>query len=1230
MSSILLRESHSVLLWIFCFVAFVSLSAQNGGEWHFQSLAGESAKPRADASFVRVGEYGYLLGGTGKVPIQRYDPRSQRWSNMSTTLDNLHHFQAQEFGGKIYIIGALKGHYLIEVPEKHIYVYDPAADALTKAGKLPSGRERGSAGMVVHDGKFYLIGGNRAGHRATTQNGKGAGPVAWVDRYDPVTGRWQQLPDAPHARDHFRAVVANGKIYVAGGGRSQYGAAAGLYGDLEAAVDVYDPGAKRWLGAGKVPATLPRAATSAATALVDGTLVLAGGRTSNAGNAAAATYLLDVATGKWRQGKAMIQGRQSAATAVFGSRMYVASGAVEDPRSRLSGEEVYVEFFSLADEPVARYDGWVQVSKSRYPRAEGQMISYSGEFYHFNGFDFELDLQATNEKYNPATNTWTTLAPHPRGPNGEEIAATHTGVALVGDVVWVAGGRIGSHPGRVTNAVYLYDISDDSWSVGPALPVRIGAGGLARLGRKLHWVGGFDENAQCNVDDHWVYDLDNPKAGWQDYSDTSPMPEARNHFGTVVLGGKLYAVGGQFDHDGCMVGKNQRFLHVYDPLTDKWTRLADLPDDQSHTEPSTFAYNKKIYSLGGQGGRSAEVWEYDPARNSWTVRTDLELPLRLIAPGARVAQEHLYAMVGGKIAVNIPQTEVRKTYFGKLTSQELAFYPASLQLSGQQVSTSEVLLVNYSAENEVSYRIATDGLPSWLNLDRSSGTARESFEEVSVSVDPRGLANGEYSYTLRAEATGYRAGELRIAFTVTDGVDSPVDPDPPVDPTPPAPPGPPAGDVVRELECVTYGQAWVVMRDAAASGGYYLTPAPGRTSKTAPPADVPENLIAVPLAVPTAGSYYLQLRASATGSLDDSFYFRVNGGKWINWGNGLQSRGRFAWRAYPTALQLTAGTVRIEIAYRENGVRLDKVLLAPTTDLPTGAGPQTAACSPSNPETPQPSAPCAGEDCATSLWAEAECAATVGDWRTARDPGTGVSYRIFVGKSDYAGPGGVEQNALRFTLDVATPGTYYPYLRLNAPTNSNNSFWVRLDEGPWLKFWKNADGSNMLTQGFEWRRLNDNTKPMVFDLSAGQHILTITNRESGTALDKIYLSLDPTSPRGMGETGTNCAKGTSTAFSAGVLPQSASAGSMAASPTLTLYPNPTGSELTVELGEDVKGQVEVRILDLHGRLLSQRIYANSSGKFRERVDVSALPQGMYRLEVRAADQRQVDTFVRGL
>ena len=81
MLSTLLRKSPPVLLFICYFFYLVPLSSQNAGEWHFETLTGEVGKPRAGASFVRVGEYGYLLGGTGKMPIQRYDPRTQRWAN---------------------------------------------------------------------------------------------------------------------------------------------------------------------------------------------------------------------------------------------------------------------------------------------------------------------------------------------------------------------------------------------------------------------------------------------------------------------------------------------------------------------------------------------------------------------------------------------------------------------------------------------------------------------------------------------------------------------------------------------------------------------------------------------------------------------------------------------------------------------------------------------------------------------------------------------------------------------------------------------------------------------------------------------------------------------------------------------------------------------------------------------------------------------------------------------
>ena len=37
--------------------------------------------------------------------------------------------------------------------------------------------------------------------------GHAGGFVNWLDEYNPTTGEWKSLPDAPHARDHFHAAV---------------------------------------------------------------------------------------------------------------------------------------------------------------------------------------------------------------------------------------------------------------------------------------------------------------------------------------------------------------------------------------------------------------------------------------------------------------------------------------------------------------------------------------------------------------------------------------------------------------------------------------------------------------------------------------------------------------------------------------------------------------------------------------------------------------------------------------------------------------------------------------------------------------------------------------------------------------------------------------------------------------------------------------------------------------
>ena len=77
--------------------------------------------------------------------------------------------------------------------------------------------------------------------------------------------------------------------------------------------------------------------------------------------------------------------------------------------------------------------------------------------------------------------------------------------------------------------------------------------------------------------DHYVLDLDSNAASWMQ---AAPLPNPRNSLGSAVLNGKIYALGGQYGHDARLI--TQVSVNVYDPATDTWTALRDLPRARGH------------------------------------------------------------------------------------------------------------------------------------------------------------------------------------------------------------------------------------------------------------------------------------------------------------------------------------------------------------------------------------------------------------------------------------------------------------------------------------------------------------------------------------------------------------------------------------------------------------------------------------------------------------------------
>ncbi|GAA3804361.1 hypothetical protein GCM10022226_25300 [Sphaerisporangium flaviroseum] len=186
--------------------------------------------------------------------------------------------------------------------------------------------------------------------------------------------------------------------------------------------------------------------------------------------------------------------------------------------------------------------------------------------------------------------------------------------------------------------------------------------------------------------------------------------------------------------------------------------------------------------------------------------------------------------------------------------------------------------------------------------------------------------SGVNGYAVR-DSTNTGGGALRIRATNST----------------PLPSGP-AVTVGTEAEGGTVTAPMQRAADSAASGGSYVAVASGNNSQSSAPST---GHATVTVNVPSAGTYKVMGRVVAPADTDDSFWVRVDGGAWVNW-NDIAPGGSWHWAnvtddAASNALatyNLAAGDHSLTFAYREDGARLDRVLV--TTDLalaPTGTGP---------------------------------------------------------------------------------------------------------------------------------------------------------------------------------------------------------------------------------------------------------------------------------------------------
>jgi len=305
-----------LFLVLFLLATPLTAHAQIAGAWQPVPTDTDGNK-RHENAFVQIGDKFYLVGGRGMKPIDIYDPATKTWSQGAQPPLEMHHFQAVAHHGLLYVVGAFTGGWPNETPLANIYLYDPAQDRWIVGPEVPAHRRRGAAGVVVHDDKLYVVCGIVNGHQSHW--------VPWLDVYDPATGTWTELPDAPRARDHFMAAVVDGQLYAAGGRRS--GSVPGaMFGGTVAEVDVYDIEEQTWRTLPSPKGDIPTQRAGTGVAVVSGEVIVVGGESDEQGEAHEQVEALNPSTETWRALPSLVQGRHGTQVINTPEGLYVAGG----------------------------------------------------------------------------------------------------------------------------------------------------------------------------------------------------------------------------------------------------------------------------------------------------------------------------------------------------------------------------------------------------------------------------------------------------------------------------------------------------------------------------------------------------------------------------------------------------------------------------------------------------------------------------------------------------------------------------------------------------------------------------------------------------------------------------------------------------------------------------------------------------------------------------------------
>jgi N-acetylneuraminic acid mutarotase len=283
---------------------------------------------------------------------------------------------------------------------------------------------------------------------------------------------------------------------------------------------------------------------------------------------------------------------------------------------------------------------WQTVTQMQTPRFFCSATEVDGKIYVIGGSQsssvIAFSSVGTNEMYDPATNSWTTLAPMPT-PRSDHAACCYDGK------IYVIGGHA-AHGENTLAFVEVYDPATDTWAQKSDMKIARHGHAAFVYNNKIHTIGGTTHEADsievngkmatydpvtdqwteqdtpnlvkydfacCVVDDKLVVSggiQDTAEPGslcdktfiynfkYQTFQQLRKMPNKRCYLTGAFLNDVVYVIGGSTK--SYPTPEAQSFVDIYLPEQDAWVEGKELPS--SRYGHASCVVHDRIYVFGGK------------------------------------------------------------------------------------------------------------------------------------------------------------------------------------------------------------------------------------------------------------------------------------------------------------------------------------------------------------------------------------------------------------------------------------------------------------------------------------------------------------------------------------------------------------------------------------------------------------------------------------------------------